>query len=250
MILNRVTITGADESVDPAALAKLAARYPFVEFGILFSDSRQGKAPRYPGERWVGELLYVAEEADLRLAAHLCGRWVRDLVGEGNPTWWRHHPLRWTTWFRRVQINHHGHYPQAHPDFRSFMDSKSRFSRPHEYILQHGEEADEVVEGYLDLSSVAVLRDGSGGTGVVPDYWRKPLGAYTGYAGGLSPENVAENLRAIERVVGDATIWIDVESGVRHQDGNFSLRRALDFLEEVQPFVGARANGVASSEMG
>ena len=37
MKLTRVTITGADDSVEPRALAELSEAFPFVEWGLLMS---------------------------------------------------------------------------------------------------------------------------------------------------------------------------------------------------------------------
>ena len=44
MILERVTITGADHDVRPQELVDLWKEFPFVEFGILFSPRQQGRS--------------------------------------------------------------------------------------------------------------------------------------------------------------------------------------------------------------
>ena len=75
MILN-VTITGADDNTDPNQLAHLSRFYPFVEWGILFSEKRRG-LPRYPTLRWIRNLEDLAEGRRLKLAMHLCGAEAR-----------------------------------------------------------------------------------------------------------------------------------------------------------------------------
>jgi len=55
MRLTRVTLAGADESVDPKELSALSAEFPFCEWGILLSEKRAG-SPRYPGLDWLNEL--------------------------------------------------------------------------------------------------------------------------------------------------------------------------------------------------
>ncbi len=47
MKIDKVTLTGADDSVRPAELVEISQQYPLVEWGILFSKSQQGTA-RFP----------------------------------------------------------------------------------------------------------------------------------------------------------------------------------------------------------
>lgn len=46
-----VTITGADDDVDPSALEDLSDEFPFVEWGILRSAKREG--PDYMRMKWM-----------------------------------------------------------------------------------------------------------------------------------------------------------------------------------------------------
>jgi hypothetical protein len=58
------------------------------------------------------------------------------------------------------------------------------------------------------------MYDSSYGYGICPDRWNPPVynDRNMGYAGGLSPENVAQNLEKISQVVPkDYTTWIDAE---------------------------------------
>lgn len=65
---------------------------------------------------------------------------------------------------------------------------------------------------------VAALFDTSGGAGQLPLSWPKPIAAFPcGYAGGLGPDNVAEQLRSIARVC-QQPFWIDMERNVRSFD--------------------------------
>ena len=70
-MLTRVTITGADDDVDPEALLALSREFPFVEWGILYSAKRVG-TPRYPTTEWMARLPPVPK------AFHLCGQSARD----------------------------------------------------------------------------------------------------------------------------------------------------------------------------
>mmetsp|Transcript_8 Transcript_8/g.5 ORF Transcript_8/g.5 Transcript_8/m.5 type:complete len:115 (+) Transcript_8:62-406(+) len=71
---------GADDSVDPRLLAAISARYPWVEWGILFRPEKEGE-PRFASRAWVEELRQINETAKMPLAAHLCSQHVSDLLG-------------------------------------------------------------------------------------------------------------------------------------------------------------------------
>ena len=82
MFLSKVTITGADNSVEHKDLVRLQAQYPFVEWGILFSKAKMA-SPRYPSFTWLEKLAQTKQEhPELRLSGHICGRWVRDICEE------------------------------------------------------------------------------------------------------------------------------------------------------------------------
>jgi hypothetical protein len=49
--LDCVTVTGADDSVNPIDLTVHAARFPFLEFGILLSKKQIGST-RFPSLEW------------------------------------------------------------------------------------------------------------------------------------------------------------------------------------------------------
>ena len=83
------------------------------------------------------------------------------------------------------------------------------------------------------------LFDLSGGAGILPESWPKAKGEYCGYAGGLSPENLEEQLEKIKCVVDeDQKIWIDVETHVRSSDDKqFDLDKVRKFLEISKRYV-------------
>ena len=89
------------------------------------------------------------------------------------------------------------------------------------------------------------LFDKSGGTGVLPDSWpMQQHNLYSGYAGGLSPENLEQEIPKIF----DATcgpIWIDAETLLRTPYGRegaragdfFDLKKVCSFLEVAKQWV-------------
>lgn len=58
MEIKIVTITGADDNTNHSDMINISKDFPFVEWGILFSSSRQG-SERYPSIEWVNELMNV-----------------------------------------------------------------------------------------------------------------------------------------------------------------------------------------------
>ena len=91
-----ITFTGADDKTSPDDLLPLAAARD-VEFAILFSGSAAGQ-PRYPT---AGRIRDFASRSDsLRLAAHICGRWSKEILAGG-----RTEADGLLRGFRRVQVN-------------------------------------------------------------------------------------------------------------------------------------------------
>lgn len=242
-ILNRVTVTGADNSVDPEALIALAEAYPFVEWGILLSKSNEG-GPRFPSLEWIEELRRLTKERlpMMKVSGHICGEWVRDickgywviftdLYNAGYPNVFN--------MFHRLQLNFHSY---LHLIKRAaFIEGMEEFTNGVQVIFQ----LDDVNNGILDTAmegniNVAALFDLSGGTGVLPEEWPKAKKCYCGYAGGLSPENLTEQLELISKAVTDRLTWIDTETGVRTRcvpDDKFDLEKVKRFLEIAKDWV-------------
>jgi hypothetical protein len=232
MFLDRVTITGADDEINPEELVQIAQDYPFVEWAILFSADRQG-SPRYPGLGWM-DFYRKACQANgwqVMTAAHLCGRYVRQIVEREQ---WELPYKDFFSDFNRVQLNmtdHHFMQLDLHileqitsPAIPIILQTKRAFAR-----------CDEILSLPRRFS---MLYDVSGGRGQLPKTWAcPPEGLFCGLAGGLNPENVVEELKKMEEVVGARTIWIDVESGVRDENDKFILDKAVRFLDAAKPWV-------------
>lgn len=233
MKLDRVTITGADDSIDPESLAALSIEYPFAEWGILFSRSREG-SPRYPTLEWLFRLEGVAKRGPLKLSAHLCGGLVRAVVLAGMLPH-RELDFLWPH-LERVQLNFHGEYHRACPEFTDLLRKHADKS----WILQHDGVNDGLIMAFMAHSDARVypLFDTSGGAGRLPKEWPKPIWNYCGYAGGLGPDNLEHELGRIREAAGDARIWIDMETKVRSDDDQkFDLGKVEQCLKIAAPHV-------------
>lgn len=236
-ILNRVTITGADDSVDPKDLKRLQDEFPFVEWGILVSEHRtlDGGCARFPSSSFLARLDPALQ---LNLSVHLCGRWVRQVC---KADW---------SWLdksfdvgmllgqaQRVQLNFHSYIHKV--DREQLAKDLQNYLAPRQVICQVDGVNDDIVSHlYDDGCDVAALYDSSSGAGKLPSTWLVPLvGIPCGYAGGLSPENVEEQLELLSAFVKEA-IWIDVETRVRSDDDQqFDFDRVHAFLEKTAPWV-------------
>ncbi len=237
MVLERVTITGADDSIKPWKLIKLSRERPQVEWGLLISAGRNRRfehAPRWPSISWLSEYFEVQRDYKMHTSLHLCGDTLRALL-LGDEGWLGSINL-FLPFVERVQLNFHGDQ-NIKCDAQKFIQQLRRPSLAHiEWIFQ--------VEGVNDnLYHLAVhegvkavpLFDMSHGAGVLPDSWPEPIAPRNGYAGGLGPGNIHDQctkLITLDRS-GARVSWIDMETKVRSQDDVvFDLDKVAQCLKE------------------
>tara|TARA_Y100000034_G_scaffold136240_1_gene211737 strand:- start:1594 stop:2337 length:744 start_codon:yes stop_codon:yes gene_type:complete len=241
-IVNKVTITGADDSIKPQELIGMSDIYPFVEWGILLSKSSEGKN-RFPSLEWMEELQGVTRDwkdnyiSNPNLSGHICGRWVRDIC-KGEWSFITDRPSI-CQMFDRFQLNFHA---QLHKlDREKFLIPLNGVCV--NYAKQLIFQMDDVNNDILDIArqrtvDAVPLFDISGGKGILPEEWPQARNMYCGYAGGLSPDNIEEQMEKIEKVAGDGPIWVDVETHVRSDDDKlFDMDKVEMFLHRISPWV-------------
>jgi hypothetical protein len=237
----QVTISGADDKVNPDDMVALAAEFPFVEWGILFSMSRTG-TPRYPSQRWIDDVAMRG----LKLSAHLCGQYARDL-GRGELT----API--PPGFSRLQINT---YDPAWFETIKALTAVSPLSKPGtpssvgegplrrwEIILPARTLSTWDTVGYqsTQIYNGRVLFDPSGGLGLAPTEWPRARAANrgAGYAGGITPKTFG---KVVSMVLGPrmntvpAHVWLDMESGVRDANDALDLDLVREVLKVAAPY--------------
>jgi hypothetical protein len=231
--LTRVTITGADDQVDPKALRDLSEEFPFVEWGILRSRKLNEFiggawyttcAPRYPSPRW-RDRLCAAGGKSLQTASHLCGELSR-LAMAGEDGWIHYDALS----YQRVQLNGFSKY-------RLPMLRCAELHPNREWILQTAHIESEIHALELEKlhPNVTHLLDASGGRGEVAIWAERPE-KRLGYAGGIGPDNVVQQIEHLLSYTTEQDFWIDMESGVRTDD-RFDLDKVHRVLELSKPFV-------------
>lgn len=234
--LRRVSITGADDAVDPQGLLELAHRYPRVEWALLLLPEKEGQA-RNPTRAWRERFLDLHRSTSTPgfTALHLCGRSVfEDIlngVGDGWSEWSRYDRIQVNINARRVLFDD----DQVLRIYHALHDAGLTM------ILQRHEHSTAVIDRFLNglpsFERVGVLFDGSKGRGALPEQWAPILHAqgvpvFCGYAGGLSPITLPEALPRIVAAAGTVPYWIDMESGVR-SDNAFDLLKAEAVLAQV-----------------
>ncbi len=233
MNLEKVTITGADDSTSVKALVDLSHEFPFVEWGILVSWSSEGQY-RFPSRKWIDQLVGTSDGLglNLQLSTHVCGRWVRELLT--GCLYWEELPSVIDV-CQRVQINTHG-IPHV-STIKLISALRARYWK--QYIFQL-----DGINDHLPCAAkafglnIAGLFDTSAGAGVLPEEgWTKPYRFPCGYAGGLSPDNVVEQIENIEKVC-DKPYWIDMERRVRTDDDSaLDMKKVRAVLEKCKPLV-------------
>lgn len=221
------TLTGVDGSTPYETLCELASEFPFVEFCFLYSPSRQGVDGRYPSVVTLQRMLEKLPP-HIRVALHVCGQGVSDfLVGESVA---RELGEMVKSRSGRVQLNFN--YSRGQIDIGELNAFIERFEAP--VIIQHNHNNAECVTA-LTAANRSVLFDESGGRGKSPDQWPHPLpGAYCGYAGGLGPDNLRQQLPKIQDAAGGLPYWIDMESSLRNEQDWFDAAKARQCLEIVR----------------
>jgi hypothetical protein len=243
MKLTRVTITGADDGVDPGALIDLSASFQFVEWGLLGSDSRRGTT-RYPSDDWMRRFIEArgASSATVSWAMHLCGYWSRLTMAGADGALTAIRSLAWRSFSTpRVQLNGFSKY-------RLPMLALAKQMPEFEFILQCQHHDALVEAGYLHLQhhNTSVLWDTSGGRGVDDGWADIPYPANReapkyGWAGGITEHNIVAKIEQVLRdndlpALRDAECWLDLETGARTDD-RFDLDKVRRVLELAKPFV-------------
>lgn len=253
--LRYVTITGADDKTEIMDLLDLSARYPFVEWGILFSQSKAG-VPRYPSLDWVNELKSLAAafsaKKTINFSSHLCGKWVSDVLEQGEVTFFKNDETL-SQLFGRVQLNCYKEKLKEAVASSNFWKAALRLGKPILLGGNYGKSIELDVRKCAQFG-VSALFDASGGHGKTSSSYREPFTfvkadpekrthsqntMFCGYAGGLGPENIEEELEKISQAVGSNQFWIDMESRVRTAD---KTKDILDLgkVEKVLEIVSKR----------
>lgn len=232
------TLTGIDDGVPLETLVEMARRHPYAEFGVLYSSKLQGRG-RYPSLAHISHLAREKEKhPELNLALHVCGSAVSDLLeGSGHVSTVAHA-------FPRIQLN----MVASQHDLHYICDLLDRLKNQ-TVITQYNPNNKGLWRSLSHKWNHAVLFDESGGKGIEPEAWSAPLEITSeklpfkafdplcGYAGGLSPTNIAMHLRLIAQVTGADPFWVDLETNLRDPKDRFCVGLAQQCLDAVASVI-------------
>jgi phosphoribosylanthranilate isomerase len=209
MNINKVTISGADNNVIINDLVNLQEKYPFVEWGILFSVPRSG-TDRYPDRHWVTQLDYP-----LNICAHFCGWYSRQVIEQGETGIISLLP----SCVKRLQLNYSFKHTSTwkNKEVLQFIEENQDF--PIIFPANKGNQSEVEILSKLLLPNIQFLYDSSGGRGEEIKEIQIPFkDHYTGYAGGLNPDNIKSFCELINDTEDNSNVWLDMETGVRTND--------------------------------
>ena len=236
MFLKTIVCSGINEKNDIHDAVEFLKNYKNTEFGVQCFPTRGG----YHTSRfeWLKELLHKLNEEKIenRIALHLNGGFavsfcdgkvpdeISDLLKVGKA-------------IGRLQLNFEiGREVFASgriPNIKK-LENAVQTVMPHTIILVAClANLPFIKPAHYRGMKFDLLFDESFGEGILPDVYTPPLfnDVFQGYAGGLSPENVAGELAKIGKVA-KGKIFIDAE-GKLQQDGSFSLGKAEKFVRNA-----------------
>jgi len=224
-----LTITGADEDVDPMDLVALSKEYEFVEWGILFSATAAG-TDRYPTKEWRSAFYdsIMSVPYKVNTSAHLCGSFVDQRLDTKD-----YLNTEVEMFYRRVQFNKFNDV-----NFKEILEYQAGTSTP--VIFPYNTRTKPLIDNIQDKSRTSILFDASGGRGVVASAWPDHVkGSFMcGYAGGLTEENIESNLAQLGAIYGDSPFWVDLETGARDLENKFSIAQVERILKKASGYYG------------
>jgi hypothetical protein len=230
MSLDKISFVGVDKDTDLEQLLQFPNN---CEFGILFSDSKNGIHQRYPTAKKSLRYLLWAKDNKVSSSLHLCGSSVDRCLNKDPSI------LELVSLAGRIQLNLN---IKKYDNYDKLSDNIIEIFKNYHVILQKNQSKigfNKIVCKKLEKCShgqVSFLHDGSGGFGREISKIEKPDDKwYTGYAGGICPENVIKIISMIDNAnIENKPYYIDMESGIR-ENNVFSIKKCL----EIKQLLGA-----------
>ena len=239
MRLKTITVSGPNEFTDVEELVKLAGRYRRAEIGVQVSGKKASFATaRY----WWLMALYmycIKEKKIVPIALHINSDWVEEFC-QGDVAQELINLLAFcnidgTPFVRRVQLNFKIGREKT-PDMEKLLATMKRYPKQR-FILSYNPENAEFIQAMYQTGTLFdLLYDSSHGEGIIPETYEKPVfkNVVQGYSGGLSAENVEEQLWKISKAVPIGREFsIDAEGKLKGEDGHISLAKAEEYLKKA-----------------
>ncbi len=236
-----MTVSDPREDISVESLLNIAEKYPLVEFGIQahpYAMSR-GQARNIWFDKIVKTFQNMPKQPNLAL--HINYDWCNYICTGIIPhelDWWLRVPNAYTDLpvIHRIQLNI--------GDFAYDFDAKKLAyliaAHPNqEFILPFNNGTKYKAEKLKQTGAkFSLLFDDSYGAGITPNKWNAPVyeDIPHGYAGGLGPDNIAQNLDKINSVLPENyETWIDAEEKLRDRKTTrvFTINLAEKYLQNA-----------------
>lgn len=235
MNINKLTLTGIDNTTRGWQLSELQDTFPFVEFGVLYSKTNAGSG-KYPHLSHIEKEFTPSAKPILNLSAHFCGWYSREVIENHNyGLIQRLHPS-----FDRVQINYNFSNNDGAKKVQDNLVKLLAWMESYKdrtIILQYNRANKEMLDQVLGFKlpmTLNLLWDDSGGYGKEIAELNTPFkNIYTGYAGGLNMGNIQRVCKQLIDMKDMSSIWVDLESGLRTNEA-FDVDKAYNILKMVK----------------
>ncbi len=226
MGLQLCTFTGCDSSSSISELISIQQEFPFIEYGVLFNSAKVGTG-RYPSVDWIVKFLEAKEITNR--AFHICGdKLLTEFITSPETKLAKKNLWSDKT---RIQLNFAAKaftVEQLNKAINSFA--------PTPIITQHNKSKENLWKE-IPAKNHHILFDASGGRGTTRTEWPSTLlNRHCGFAGGLGPDNLSEQLILIDKAADGYDYWIDMETNVRTDD-KFDLVKVRKCAEIVSSFL-------------
>src|SRR5574338_1346924 len=226
-----VSFVGVDEKTNFDDIENFNSQYP-CEWSVLYSDSKSvGNYVRYPSYDFCYKFLKWGKSRGWLTSLHLCGGVIERYLKQEDDV------MKLCEDAHRIQLNIN---INSFPDYEKLADDLVDVLKAnnHEIILQQNKTKADFNKVFLARSvpsgKVNLLHDGSGGFGREITKVEPPDEKYfTGYAGGIKPENVASIVSLIQKNnPNNKSYYIDMESGVR-TNNIFSIEKCRQIVDNL-----------------
>lgn len=227
--LSLISFVGVDTNTNLEDIEQFESKIP-CEFSVLFSETKSlTKDMRYPSYDYCSKFLAWGKEKKVITSLHLCGSVIERYLSQDPQI------IELCNLASRIQLNLNiATYPNYEELTQRLLFSISE--NGHHIILQQNKTKQKFMDLFLKSPDVfiSLLHDSSGGFGREISKVDPPYNLhFTGYAGGIKPDNVKKIVDLIELAnIKNEMYYIDMESGVR-EDNIFSITKCQQVIANL-----------------